>query len=251
MLIVFPAIELRAGRVMRPPVGDTVRLFKFGDDPVAAAQFWAEQGAAWLHVVDLDSALDQGTGSANQAALEALTRAVDVPVQFGGGLRRVSDVEAAFARGAARVVVGTMAVEDPAGLGECLARCGAERVAVGIDARLGQVSTHGWRAGTALDARALARRVARQGVTRVVYTDILRDSMLSGVNIPETIALAQAADSAALHVIAAGGIAGLDDVRRVARAGAPIEGVIVGRALYTGALMLADVLRAAAEERVP
>jgi phosphoribosylformimino-5-aminoimidazole carboxamide ribotide isomerase len=245
-MIVFPALDLRGGRVVRLRQGDPAQQTTYSDDPLAMARVWAEQGAEWLHVVDLDAALEAtasgATPSPNRVAAGAIARATGLPVQFGGGLRSVADVLEALELGVARVVVGTLAVSDPAALEECLARCGAEAVVVGIDARMGQVAIRGWRAGTTLQAVTLARRVRAQGVTRIVYTDIVRDGMLSGVNVAETAALAEAAD---VRVIASGGVSGVENIRQLARAGARIEGVIIGQALYSGALDLRAALDAA------
>ena len=255
-LIIFPAIDLRQGQVVRLRQGDPAAQTMFGDDPAAVARRWADQGAEWLHVVNLDGAFSgQGRGSTVQVAqndsgsvdlslnlslnlhrLAEIRAAVDLPIQFGGGMRTVDDVARALALGATRVVLGTVAVRQPEIVAEAVARFGAERIVVGIDARDGMVATHGWQETSALDALTVARRMADLGVLRIVFTDIARDGTLTGVNVAATAALARASG---LKVIASGGVASLDDIRALAAHAADgIEGVIVGQALYTGAVDL-------------
>ena len=172
--------------------------------------------------------------SLNLHRLAEIRAAVDLPIQFGGGIRTVDDVARALALGATRVVLGTVAVRQPEVVAQAVARFGAERIVVGIDARDGMVATHGWLETSALDALTVARRMADLGVLRIVFTDIARDGTLSGVNVAATAALARASG---LKIIASGGVAGLDDIRALAaHASDGIEGVIVGQALYTGAI---------------
>ena len=184
--------------------------------------------------------------SLNLQRLAEIRAAVDLPIQFGGGIRTVDDVARALALGATRVVLGTVAVRQPEVVAQAVARFGAERIVVGIDARDGMVATHGWLETSALDALTVARRMADLGVLRIVFTDIARDGTLTGVNVAATSALARASG---LKIIASGGVAGLDDIRALAAHAADgIEGVIVGQALYTGAVDLAGsacVLRSA------
>ena len=241
-MIVYPAIDLRHGRCVRLVQGDPRAETVVGDDPAAVARRWVGLGAAWLHVVNLDGAFGE-EGSANAGALRDILTAVSAPVQFGGGLRSMADIEAALALGVARVVVGTAAIADPDLLRQALVRFGSERVAVGIDARDGIVATHGWQQTSGVNALDLARRMKALGVTRVVYTDIGRDGTLSGVNAAACAALAQASG---LAVIASGGVATLDDIRRVKAVEADgVEGVIVGKALYAGQVDLAQALEIA------
>ncbi len=251
-LIIFPAIDLRQGQVVRLRQGDPAAQTVFGDDPAAVARRWADQGAEWLHVVSLDGAFtgqgqgqDQGQAPAlnlnlslNLRRLAEICTAVDLPVQFGGGLRTADDVALVLGLGATRVVLGTVAVRQPEVVAQAIARFEAERIVVGIDARDGMVATHGWQETSALDALTVARRMADLGVRRIVFTDIARDGMLSGVNVAATAALAR---ESGLKIIASGGVASLDDIRALAaHASDGIEGVIVGQALYTGAVDLAE-----------
>ncbi|GIV67806.1 HisA/HisF-related TIM barrel protein [Caldilinea sp.] len=272
-MIIYPAIDLRQGRCVRLRQGDPSAETVFGDDPAAMARHWAAQGAEWLHVVNLDGAL-----GATQAHLNALHRpphiliqhpgqnkpvtpteeleqnlpinlrrlreirqAVEIPIQFGGGLRTLEDIQLALELGADRVVLGTAAIDNPGLIAEALLRWGPERIVIGIDARDGKVATHGWQTTSNVDAIELGHRMQAMGVKRVVYTDISRDGMLSGVNIEMTSRLG---DVTGLKVIASGGVAGLADIETLkAHEFYNIEGVIVGQALYTGALDLAEAIR--------
>jgi phosphoribosylformimino-5-aminoimidazole carboxamide ribotide isomerase len=255
-LIIFPAIDLRQGQVVRLRQGNPAAQTVFGDDPAAVARRWADQGAEWLHVVNLDGAfsgqgsgqgLGQGSGSdadlslnLNLRRLAEICAAVDLPIQFGGGIRMVDDIARALALGATRVVLGTVAVRQPEVVAQAVTRFGAERIVVGIDARDGMVATHGWLETSALDALTVARRMADLGVLRVVFTDIARDGTLTGVNVVATAALARASG---LRIIASGGVASLDDIRDLASHAADgIEGVIVGQALYVGTVSLPEAL---------
>ncbi len=240
---IYPAIDLRHGRVVRLELGDPTRETVFGDDPAAAARRWVDAGATWLHVVNLDGAFAEA-GQANWAALRAIVAAGGAQVQFGGGLRTADDVAAALAVGVDRVVLGTAALESPDLLTAVVAEFGAARVAVGIDARDGRVRVRGWQTASdrsPLDV-ALAARAA--GVRTIIYTDIARDGVLSGVNGAATAALAAASG---LDVIASGGARDVADVAQLAAlaaAAAPgrLVGVIIGRALYDGRIDLREVL---------
>lgn len=240
-MIIYPAIDLRAGRVVRLRQGRADTETVYADDPAQAAARWQREGAEWLHVVDLDGAFGEDKGiQLNAPALEKILAAVSIPIQFGGGLRDLASMEAAFALGVARVVIGTAAIENPALLSDALARFGAERVAVGIDARDGMVATRGWREQSHIAALDLARQMRERGITRIVYTDIARDGMLRGIDAD---AIAELARASGLRVIASGGVASLRDVEALqARAQDGIEGVIIGQALYTGAVSLKEVI---------
>ncbi len=242
-MIIFPAIDLRGGRVVRLRQGEPEAEIHYGDDPASVARQWAEEGAEWLHVVNLDGALGHSghEGAAlNLRRLAEIRAAVSLPIQFGGGLRSVEDMERALHLGASRVIVGTIAARRPDIVVEAIARFGPEQVAVALDARDGYVAVSGWQEGTGLTALSLARRMKALGVQRVIYTDIARDGMLTGLDAG---AVAQLAESAQVQVIASGGVAGLEDIRRLkAYEARGIEGVIVGQALYTGAVRLAEAI---------
>lgn len=239
--VVYPAIDLRGGRVVRLERGDPERQTVFGEDAQAVAERWVAAGATWLHVVNLDGAFEEGA-AANWEALPALA-AWGASVQFGGGVRTLADVERAFEQGVARVVLGTAAVETPDLVQEAVAHFGAERVAVGIDARNGMVRTRGWQAEGGLDAVTLAQQMRVRGVKMAVHTDISRDGVFAGVNAG---ASAELARKSGLRVIASGGVASVEDVRRAAGyAQQGVAGVIVGRALYEGRIELAEALNAA------
>ena len=238
-MIIYPAIDLRQGRCVRLRQGDAQAETVFAADPVDAARRWVDEGAEWLHLVNLDGALGE-SGATNLAALERVLAAVKVPVQFGGGMRSIEDVRRILAMGVRRVILGTVAVRQPEVVNEALAAFGPERVCVGIDARDGQVAINGWIETSEVSAVALAQAMAAAGVRHVIYTDVSRDGMLSGVNVAATRDLARASG---LQVIASGGVASIEDIRAL-RACAPdgVAGVIVGMALYTGALHLGDAL---------
>lgn len=231
---IYPAIDLRHGQVVRLKYGDPKQQTTYSDNPIETAQRWAEAGAQWIHVVNLDGAFGDETGAAiNRSLLQSLA-AVGPRIQFGGGLRSIGDIEAALACGAARVVIGTLAIEQPAVLRAAVERFGADRVAASLDAQGGRVKTRGWQDDGGSEAIALGRQIRSVGVNLVVYTDIGRDGDLSGVNAAASIALAR---ETGLQVIASGGVNSIEDVVRLKDAPG-IEGVIIGRALYTGAIDL-------------
>jgi phosphoribosylformimino-5-aminoimidazole carboxamide ribotide isomerase len=236
-MIVFPAIDLRQGKCVRLRQGRLEEETVFSDDPVAMAERWASQGAEWLHVVNLDGAF--GQASSNLRVVKEIISS-NLQIQFGGGLRTLADIEGALELGLARVILGTVAVEEPSLVAEAVNRFGADRIVVGIDARKGKAATHGWQEVSSVAAAELALRVKELGVERVVYTDIARDGMLSGVNVEATRELAQ---RTGLKIIASGGVSSLDDVRRLKEAEASgVEGVIIGQALYSGALDLREAI---------
>ncbi|MBI3762956.1 MAG: 1-(5-phosphoribosyl)-5-[(5-phosphoribosylamino)methylideneamino]imidazole-4-carboxamide isomerase [Chloroflexi bacterium] len=232
---VYPAIDLRNGQVVRLAQGNPAQQTVYGDDPTATARRWQAEGAEWAHVVNLDGAFGEAA-QANWRALERIA-GTGICVQFGGGLRDLDCIRRAFRSGAARIVIGTAAAENPALVDEALAEFGAGRVAVGIDARDGRVRVRGWAEESAVTALDLATRARAQGVTQIVFTDVARDGTGAGVNLAATLELAR---ETGLQVIASGGVASLDDVRRVRVSG--LAGVIVGRALYEGAFALREAL---------
>ena len=237
-MIVYPAIDIRRGRVVRLVHGDPARETVHGDDPIVVAARWLDAGAPWLHVINLDGAL----GEAAQAldALRAIA-ALGAPVQFGGGLRSLDDAARALEAGAARVILGTLAVRAPEQAGEAVRRLGTDAVAVALDARGERVATHGWQQLSAWTPTDLGRRFAALGVRHALFTDVSRDGDLSGVAVEATAALAR---DTGLAVIASGGVASLDDLRAL-RAAGDIAGVVIGQALYSGVFTLPEALDAA------
>ena len=229
-MIVYPAIDLRGGRCVRLVEGDFARETAFDADPVEAARRWADAGAEWLHVVDLDGAV---VGEpVNTEAVLRIRRAVDVPIQLGGGLRLEEHVAAAFDHGVERVVLGTAALRNPE-LVECAVARWGDGVAVALDARDGLLAAEGWLDQTDAAAIDVARRLEQAGVRRFVFTDIRRDGTLAGPNLAALRDLVAALDA---EVIASGGVAEKADIGRVAATGA--AGVVVGRALYDGRVAL-------------
>ncbi len=235
-MILYPAIDLKDGACVRLRRGDMQQATVYSDSPGAQAAAWQAGGCAWLHVVDLDGAF--AGRSINAAAVDAILAAATVPVQLGGGIRDMAGVTRWLEAGVHRVILGSAAVKTPALVHEaCRAYPG--RVAVGIDARDGIVATEGWAESSGVAALDVALRFEDAGVAAVIYTDIGRDGMLSGINVEATLALA---DRLRTPVIASGGAGSLDDLRVLA-AGAPmLDGVIVGRALYDGRIDLAEAL---------
>lgn len=230
-MILFPAIDLKGGKCVRLLRGDMNAATVFNDDPTAQALSFQALGFSWLHIVDLDGAV-QGA-AANAAAVSRILKATPLPVQLGGGIRDRAAIDRWLGAGVARVILGTVAVRDPALVREA-ARAYPGRVVVGIDARQGRVAIEGWAADTDVAARDLARGFEDAGVACIIYTDIARDGTGNGVNIEET---AQLADAVSVPVIASGGIGSLDDLAALkGRAHPNIAGVICGRALYDGRL---------------
>lgn len=241
---IIPAIDILGGRCVRLLQGDYARETVYGDDPVAMALRWESEGATRLHVVDLDGAR-QGHPTI-LGILERICSAVRVRVQVGGGIRSLASARQVLGAGAARVIIGTSAALDAALAGEIFGALGDQAI-LGLDARDGVVAIHGWRETTGESALDLALRMKAAGARRIIYTDIRRDGMLQGVNAE---ACAHLAAQTGLPVIASGGVSSMDDIRRL-RVVPGIEGAIVGKALYTGALTLREALRAAHAESDP
>ena len=231
---VIPAIDIRGGRCVRLEQGDYDRETIFGDDPVKMAVRWAALGAARIHVVDLDGARDGGQGNAD--IVQQIVQSVDSAIQCGGGIRDIPTLQNTIDRGVNRVVIGTAAVKDPSMLTEAVALAGHQLI-VSVDARDGLVSLEGWTESTDIPALSLIDRLQGLGVERIVYTDIMRDGVKGGPNFEMYERLTS---QSSVKVLCAGGVSSLDDVRRLAECG--VEGAIIGRALYTGEIDLAEAL---------
>ena len=236
-MILYPAIDLKDGQAVRLVHGDMARATVFNDDPAAQARAFVDAGCEWLHLVDLNGAF-AGT-PVNAAPVEAILKACKVPAQLGGGIRDLATIEMWLDKGLERVILGTVAVENPDLVREA-ARAFPGHVAVGIDARGGKVATKGWATETDVDATDLAKSFEDAGVAAIIYTDINRDGAMGGPNIDATQALAQAVS---IPVIASGGVSSLADLVALKATG-QIAGAISGRALYDGAIDLAAALSA-------
>ena len=230
-MILFPAIDLKNGECVRLVRGDMAQATVFNADPAAQAADFAAQGFGYLHVVDLDGAF--AGKPMNAGAVERILKATAMNVQLGGGVRDMKTIEGWLAKGVARVIIGTAAVKDPSLVREA-ARLYPDKIAVGIDARDGKVAVDGWAATSEMSATELGRRYQDAGVAAIIYTDIARDGVLSGLNIESTVALADAVN---IPVIASGGLASIEDIRRLLQPDCrKLAGAISGRALYDGRL---------------
>ena len=245
-MILFPAIDLKDGQCVRLKLGDMAQVTVFNDDPAAQAQVFEAQGFEYLHIVDLNGAF--AGRPVNAPAVEAILAAVRLPVQLGGGIRDLATIEAWLAKGVARVILGTVAVRNPDLVREaCKAFPG--RVAVGIDAKSGKVAVEGWAEASELSAIDLAQRFEDAGVAAIIYTDIDRDGILQGLNLPATVTLARAT---AIPVIASGGLAGIEDIAALLQPECRmLEGAITGRALYDGRIDSAAALALIRRSRAP
>ena len=233
---VYPAIDLRGGKVVRLKEGDPARMTSYSDDPAETARKWLNMGATWLHVVNLDGAFGE-SDSANRSALESILK-LGAQAQFGGGMRSLDAIENAIKLGVSRVVLGTIAIEQPEAVADALKKFGADKIAIGIDARDGLVRVRGWKEDSGISATGLALQMRTLGLRTVIFTDIRRDGLGSGLNIPSTRELA---DVSGLDVIASGGVHTLNDV--IAARDAKLSGVIIGRALYEGTIDLGKALQ--------
>lgn len=239
-MLVIPAIDLKAGQCVRLYQGAMDHATVYSAEPVAVARRWQEEGAERLHIVDLDGAVS-GKGM-NTAIITQICHTLSIPVQVGGGIRTLAAAEYLLTLGVSRVIFGTVAYRHPELVVEACRRFPG-RITVGIDARGGKVAIHGWTEATTLDASELAKRCQEMGVNEIIYTDIARDGTQQGVNIAATRALARAVS---LPIIASGGVASIADVEQLARCESEgIAGVIVGRALYTGAVKLREAIAVA------
>lgn len=239
-MIVLPAIDILGGRAVRLAQGDYNRVTVYNEDPVAQAREFVEAGAEWIHVVDLDGARDGVPG--NIALIERIARETGARLEVGGGVRTLETMGRLTEAGVERVVIGTTLVTDPDFVRQAVSCCG-HGVVAGVDARDGMVAVEGWRSGTATSAQVLVGELRELGIRHLVYTDISRDGMQTGINAPAYVGVAV---SAGFPVVASGGVSTLDDIRALRDLGpGVIEGVIAGRAIYEGAFTVAEALAAA------
>ena len=240
-MILYPAIDLKDGQCVRVLHGDLDTATVFNTSPAAQAASFVEAGFHWVHVVDLNGAV-QGR-AVNEKAVEAILEAVSIPVQLGGGIRSLKDIERWIEAGVSRVILGTVAVTEPEIVREA-ARLWPEQIAVSVDVRGGKVATQGWTESSDLDAVTVAKRFEDVGVSALIITDIDRDGTVMGFNVE---AFGAIADAVAIPVIAAGGLASNDDIIKIKdRKGVPIAGAVLGRALYNGAISPEEALKVAA-----
>ena len=241
-MIIYPAIDIRGGRCVRLTEGRFDAETVFADDPAEMALKWAGIGAEFLHLVDLDGAL-AGEGK-NVPVIERILQSVSIPVQLGGGIRNLETIEKLLSLGVTRLILGSAAVKNPQLVEEACKKYPGH-IAVGIDAKNGDVAIEGWGKGSGVAATELAKKMAAYGVETIIYTDISRDGMLSGVNVEATAALARACG---VPIIASGGVASLEDIRRVKAVESDgVQGCIIGKAIYTGAVDLKAALALAKE----
>ena len=240
-MIIYPAIDLRGGKVVRLREGDPDHQITFSDDPIATAQQWIDEGAEWIHMVNLDGAF--ASTNDNRKILEAVAR-LGVKVQFGGGLRDMDALQNAIDLGASRLVIGTLAIKDPDAVTQAVETFGAEAVCVALDAKDGKVTTHGWTELSDHTPIEFGRLVAKRGVKHALYTDVKRDGSLIGVNIHDTIALGR---NTGLGVIASGGVTHMSEIEQLAKSKV-VSGAIIGMALYQNKITLGEALLAAKVE---
>ena len=238
--VIYPAVDLRGGKVVRLKEGDPERLTSYGDDPAKTARTWLEMGAKWLHVVNLDGAFGEVDDANHQALLSILkmTEKFGAKVQFGGGVRSLDSVSKVLDLGVTRVILGTIAIEDPDVVAHALARFGSAQIAVGIDARNGLVRVRGWKDNSGISALDLTLHMKTLGLSTMIFTDVSRDGLGSGLNIPLTRELAE---RSGLSVIASGGVHTIGDVSAAKEAA--LAGVIIGRAIYDGTINLHETLK--------
>ncbi len=238
--VVYPAIDLRAGKVVRLKEGDPARMTAYSEDPAQTARRWLSAGANWLHVVNLDGAFGE-SDSTNHMALQnilGVANELNARVQFGGGMRSLDMIDVALSLGVHRVVLGTIAVEKPGLVETAIRKFGTQRIAVGIDARDGLVRVRGWKENSGISAKDLALQMKSGGLRTVIFTDVSRDGLGNGLNITATSELAKVSG---LDVIASGGVHTVEDVR--AARDTNLSGVIIGRALYERTIDLAEALQ--------
>ncbi len=229
----YPAIDLKDGKCVRLMQGDYDQVTVFGEDPSEMAKQWEVQGGKYLHLVDLDGA-KAGCGI-NDAAICAIVRAVSIPVELGGGVRTLQDIEAKLTLGVSRVILGSIAIKEPQLVAEAIRQFGKEKIVVGVDAKGGKVAIEGWQHVTDVDALTFCKALEAMGVETVIYTDIAKDGMMQGPNLIETQRLVK---ETGLKIVASGGVSTLEDLRQVEQIG--VEGAIIGKAIYTGAIDLRE-----------
>ena len=237
-MIILPAIDIRGGQCVRLYKGDFATAEKVAEDPIATAQSFAEAGAAWLHTVDLDGAVEGRP--VNKAVFEQIVRRTPLKVEVGGGIRNMDTIAAYLDAGVSRVILGSAALNDPALVAEAIELYGSDAIAVGIDARDGMVQAQGWLAASTVHYIDLARAMTEIGVETIIFTDISRDGTLAGPNLEQLTALQAAVGG---QIVASGGIRDLDDIKALRAAG--LYGAICGKSLYKGTLDLAQAIQAA------
>lgn len=243
-MIIFPAIDIRGGKCVRLIKGDFNQETVFSDRPEIMAKKWQDEGGKYLHLVDLDGAL--AGKSQNLATVEMILKTVDIPVELGGGIRTMENIETVLDMGVSRVILGSVAVKNPQLVKDACKKYGSERIVVGIDAKDGIVAVDGWGVSGNVEAKELAKKMALGGVKHIIYTDISRDGTLSGVNVQAT---AEIARYSGVKVVASGGVSSIEDIKLLKQYEADgIEGVIVGKSIYTGSLSLPEALKIAKGE---
>lgn len=232
----YPAIDMKGGKCVRLRQGMFEHVTVYSDAPDQVAKHWVSQGASFLHLVDLDGAL--AGYSVNEAAIRAIVKQTDVPVQVGGGIRSSQAVEYMLGLGVSRCIIGTRAAREPEFAGKLIEQFGPEKIVIGIDAKNGMVAVEGWEQISEVSAMELCQRMKELGVRHIVYTDISRDGMLSGPNVEVTRALTEATG---LDIIASGGVSGLRDLEELYKSG--ISGAIIGKALYEKRIALSEAVK--------
>ena len=238
-MIIFPAIDIRGGKCVRLIKGDFNQETVFSDRPEIMAKKWQDEGGKYLHLVDLDGAL--AGKSQNLATVEMILKTVDIPVELGGGIRTMENIETVLDMGVSRVILGSVAVKNPQLVKDACKKYGSERIVVGIDAKDGIVAVDGWGVSGNVEAKELAKKMALGGVKHIIYTDISRDGTLTGVNVQAT---AEIARYSGVKVVASGGVSSIEDIKLLKQYEKDgIEGVIVGKSIYTGSLSLPEALK--------
>ncbi len=243
-MLIFPAIDIRGGKCVRLVKGDFDKETIFGERPEIMAKKWEDEGGQFLHLVDLDGA--RAGKSQNLDVVEMILQTINIPVELGGGIRTMEDIDRVLNIGVTRVILGSVAVSNPQLVKDACKKYGSERIVVGIDAKDGIVAVDGWGVSGNVEAKELAKKMAEGGVKHIIYTDISRDGTLSGVNVEAT---AQIARYSGVKVVASGGVSSIEDIKALKKYEADgIEGVIVGKSIYTGALSLPEALKIAKGE---